>query len=256
MIEKLLSSYVHYQNRLMIKYIVFTTTLLLLITFSAYSYQPNDSIRRLPSRRYLNPDHFSMKKRPQYSIKKILIVIDAGHGGDDLGTHSDSDPKYHEKSLNLITARALNDFLQKMGYQTLMTRSKDEFIPLQQRAEFANERRADLFVSVHYNSAPAKKAEGVEVFYYKSDENKNRSTTSRKLASAILTHVTKITGAKSRGVKHGNFAVIRETSMPAVLVEGGFLTNENEMDKIKEPSYVKNVAWGIARGIQTFLNDK
>lgn len=249
----------------MIKNISLTTVLLLLITFSVYSYHPEDTGGKSSARsQYLRfpQNNFMIKKGsssntrlPQFSIRKTLIVIDAGHGGDDLGTHSESKPKYHEKSLNLTTAIALNDFLQKMGFQTLMTRSKDEFISLQQRAEFANEKGADLFVSVHYNSAPAKKAEGIEIFYYKSDDNKTRSTISRKLASSILTQLTKITGAKSRGVKHGNFAVIRETKMPAVLIEGGFLTNENEMQKIKDPFYVKSVAWGIAKGIQAYLND-
>jgi N-acetylmuramoyl-L-alanine amidase len=188
--------------------------------------------------------------------KKPLIIVDPGHGGEDFGTKSLTRPKYHEKSLNLTTALILNDFLQQMGYRTLMTRSKDEFITLLRRAEFANENNADLFVSVHYNSAPAKEADGIEIFYYKLDENKARVNESRKLASNILTKVLKNTEARSRGVKDANFAVIRETKMPAVLIEGGFLTNENELDKIKDPAYVKSLAWGIAQGIQSYLNSR
>lgn len=201
------------------------------------------------------PGDFMEASRVQVT-QKACIVIDAGHGDEDFGTRSSSDPKYHEKSLNLTTALILNDFLQKMGYKTEMTRTKDEFIPLQGRADFANQRNADLFVSVHYNSAPTKKAEGVEVFYYKSEDNKPRSNASRKLAASILTQVIQITKAKSRGVKHGNFAVIRETTMPAILVEAGFLTNDEEMEKIKDPAYVKSIAWGIAQGIQRYLADQ
>ncbi len=101
---------------------------------------------------------------------------------------------------------------------------------------------------MHYNSAPAKKAEGIEVFYYKSDENKLRSLESQRLASSILAQVTKLTHAKSRGVKHGNFAVIRETTMPAVLIEGGFLTNEEEMEKIKDRSLCQKCSVGYRTG--------
>ncbi|MBS4169710.1 N-acetylmuramoyl-L-alanine amidase [Neochlamydia sp. AcF95] len=194
-------------------------------------------------------------KRSRLS-KAAMIVIDAGHGGDDFGTRSLSQPKYHEKFLNLTTSLALNEFLQKMGYQTRLTRSNDEFISLQKRANFANDQDADLFVSVHYNSAPAKQADGIEIFYYKSDINKKRSTQSSQLASSILTQVIQATKAKSRGVKEGNFAVIRETKMPAVLIEGGFLTNEKEMNKIKEPAYIKKIAWGIAKGVEAYLNER
>lgn len=251
----------------MTKLFSFIAILFLLIAFSACSYHPRDfdprfSSRSVPTNR--PPEDFIIKSRPvevsealpQPEMKKTLIVVDAGHGGDDFGTRSASKPKYHEKSLNLTTALILSDFLQKMGYRTIMTRSTDEFIPLQKRADFANDKGANLFVSVHYNSAPAKQAEGIEIFYYKSDENKSRTSESRKLATSILTQVTKLTQAKSRGVKHGNFAVIRETKMPAVLIEGGFLTNEDEMEKIKDPAYVKNVAWGIAQGVQAYLNEQ
>lgn len=241
---------------------------LLLLSVSSCSYHPRTEVPRPPPRpntMIRPPEDFVIKKYPvpisevsppisTPMIKKTLIVIDAGHGGDDFGTRSASKPKYHEKSLNLTTALILSDFLTQLGYQTMMTRSIDEFIPLKARADFANKKEADFFVSVHYNSAPAKKAEGIEVFYYKSDENKLRSLESQRLASSILAQVTKLTHAKSRGVKHGNFAVIRETTMPAVLIEGGFLTNEEEMEKIKDPAYVKNVAWGIAQGIQDYLN--
>jgi N-acetylmuramoyl-L-alanine amidase len=238
----------------------------LLLSFTACGYHPRSKVPRpgpRPSYKNRPPEDFVIQQRPlevveapPVLIKRPLIVIDAGHGGDDFGTRSASKPKYHEKSLNLTTAITLNDFMRKLGYETVLTRSKDEFIALQKRADFANDREADLFVSVHYNSAPAKQAEGIEIFYYKSDENKARTSESKKLANAILDKVIKTTGAKSRGVKQENFAVIRETKMPAVLIEGGFLTNVDEMEKIKDPAYVKSLAWGIAQGIQAYLKDK
>ena len=187
-------------------------------------------------------------------ISKGLIVIDPGHGGDDLGTQSNSTPKYLEKNLNLATAQQLKSFLNQMGYATIMTRTKDTFIALDKRAEFANERKPMLFISVHYNSAPSKDAEGIEVFYYKSDKDSGRSKESKDLAHEVLSKVITESKARSRGVKHGNFAVIRQTTMPAILVEGGFLTNDDEMNKIKDPAYVKKLAWAMAQGINSWAD--
>ena len=185
-----------------------------------------------------------------------VIIIDAGHGGNDFGTYSVATPKYKEKLLNLTTASMLREYLKKMGYKTLMTRFDDRFISLDERAEFANKNKATLFVSVHYNSAPNKEAEGIEVFYYRSDKDKTRSADSKLLAQAVNKHIITHAESKSRGVKHGNLAVIRETNMPAILVEGGFLTNATELDKIKETSYQKRIAWGIAQGIHEYLAKK
>ncbi len=182
-----------------------------------------------------------------------LIVIDPGHGGKDLGTHSKKTPKYQEKSLNLTTAMMVHQYLQKWGYQTIMTRKDDVFLSLEDRWSMANRLRSKLFVSVHYNSAPSVSAEGIEVFYYKSDEDQDRTKQSKKLAQSILNRVIKNTDAKSRGVKHGDLAVIRETNMPAVLIEGGFLTNADERAKLKDKEYVKKIALGIAKGIDDYV---
>jgi N-acetylmuramoyl-L-alanine amidase len=188
------------------------------------------------------------------SNKKNVIVLDPGHGGEDYGTHSTTKPRYQEKYLNLTTTMLLKSYLEQMGYHIILTRKSDVFISLEQRAEFANKKNPQLFVSIHYNSAPSKEAEGIEIYYYPSVEDKQRMNESKKLAQSILTKVVDQTQAKSRGIKNGNFAVIRETKMPAVLIEGGFLTNESEMEKIKNPLYLKKIAWGIATGIDDYLS--
>jgi N-acetylmuramoyl-L-alanine amidase len=194
-----------------------------------------------------------VKQKPVRVKQKDLIVIDAGHGGEDRGTSSTSTPKYQEKSLNLSTAMFLKEYLQKMGYQVKMTRSDDTFISLPTRSLMANNYNAKLFLSVHFNAAFSEQADGIEVYYYQSDDDKIRSSNSKKLADSVLSQIIEKTSAKSRGVKHGNLAVIRETTMPAVLVEGGFMTNKLEMDKIKDPSYIKQLAFGIAVGVDNYL---
>jgi N-acetylmuramoyl-L-alanine amidase len=199
--------------------------------------------------------YFPFKPNPpdKRGANQGLIVLDAGHGGDDFGTHSDGKGKLHEKNLNLSTTQMVKSYLQESGYQVAMTRSDDLFISLEERANFANEVKPLLFVSIHYNSAPSKEADGIEVFYYQDDENKSRTRQSMQLAQAVLDKVIKNTKAKSRGIKHGNLAVIRRTNMPAILIEGGFMTNPKEMEKLRDPAYQKSIAQGIAQGVQAYL---
>ena len=185
--------------------------------------------------------------------EKLVVMLDAGHGGEDFGTHSLGKPKYQEKYLNMSTTIMVKNFLQQFGFEVMMTRSDDTFISLEQRSLYANEKKPRLFVSIHFNSAPSPDAEGIEVFYFRNEENKERMNKSKALAKSILDKTILNTQAKSRGVKHGNYAVIRETTMPAVLIEGGFLTSTSEMEKIKNASYLKSLALGIAQGIQEYL---
>ena len=185
--------------------------------------------------------------------KQPLIIIDPGHGGDDFGTNSLGSSKYHEKYLNLTTSQFLRGFLKQLGYRVILTRTDDTFIALDQRADFANKKNADLFVSIHYNSAPSREADGIEIFYYQDNASASRTKQSKALARDVLGQILQQTQAKSRGVKQGNLAVIRETKMPAILIEGGFMTNAVEMEKIKKSAYQKSIAQGIAQGIQEYL---
>lgn len=203
-------------------------------------------------------EQIDIPESPCKPVQRKLIILDPGHGGKDLGAQSSKPPKYQEKFLNLSTAKIVKTYLEYLGYAVILTREEDEFVELKERAHFANNFRPDLFVSIHYNSAPNKSAEGIEIFYYREEENKSRTDSSKALAQAILQRMLVQTDAKSRGVKHGDLAVIRETDMPAVLVEGGFLTHASECQKIKTASYLKKLSWGIAQGIDDYLktNDK
>ena len=189
-------------------------------------------------------------------LKGPLIVIDAGHGGNDLGANSSKELVYEEKHLALSTAHMVERYLREKGYPTLMTRRDDTFIPLLERSAIANEKGASLFVSVHYNSAPAHLAHGIEVFYYEDKVNAMRSTASKEFAEIVLDQVILTTRAKSRGVKHGNLAVVRETAMPAILIEGGFLTNKEELSRINNLVYRQRLASGIAEGIGKFVQER
>jgi len=149
----------------------------------------------------------------------------------------------------------ISDALKRLGYKTILTRNNDIYIPLETRAEMANSIDADLFVSIHYNFSSSQEAEGIEVYYYKEEKRPLpfRIVQSKELGQEVLRKVIKNTGAESRGVKQANFAVIRETKMPAVLVEAGFLSNPKEREKLRDQKYLEAVAKGIAHGVDQYL---
>lgn len=183
----------------------------------------------------------------------ITIIIDPGHGGEDQGAKSLGKPTYSEKNFNLVAARFLKQDLEQMGYYTVMTREKDIFVTLDRRARSGTHPTKEIFVSVHFNAAQSPEAEGIEVFYYDAKDNKQRTDNSKALAQAVFKYIISATDAKARGVKHGNYHVIRESVVPAILIEGGFLTHPGELEKIKDPAYLKKLSWGIAQGLDHYL---
>ena len=184
---------------------------------------------------------------PQHA--KPLVILDAGHGGTDEGAKVNY---FMEKRLTLMTTLLVRKYLEEIGYRVIMTRSKDVFIPLHRRASIANKTKAVLFVSIHYNSSPSSDAHGIEVFYYGGNDPK-RAQQSRKLATSVLSDLVHQTNALSRGVKNGNFYVIRETHMPAILIEAGFMTNTEERANLRDKRYLEKIAKGISLGIDKYL---
>jgi N-acetylmuramoyl-L-alanine amidase len=180
------------------------------------------------------------------------ILLDVGHGGTDRGARAHL-PYCEEKKLTLLTARLVKQYLDQLGYHVVMTRNTDNFISLPKRVELANQAQANIFVSVHFNSSRSPEAQGIEVFFCDSKEDRTRTTASRKLADSVLSRIIRRTSAHSRGVKKGNFFVIRETSMPAVLVEGGFISNPEERALLKSRDYQEKIARGIADGVDQYF---
>lgn len=186
------------------------------------------------------------------SLSAQTVVIDAGHGGNDQGTRSKM-PFCEEKRLCLFTARLVRQYLDQLGYRVIMTRDSDTFIPLARRVEIAQQASSSIFVSIHFNSSRNATAQGIEIFFCDSKEQKQKTNASRRLAEAILPRVIRRTSANSRGVKRANFYVIRETKMPAVLIEGGFISNPLELSQLKSREYQEKIARGIADGIDAYF---
>lgn len=169
------------------------------------------------------------------------VVIDAGHGGKDFGA---SDSLVYEKHINLDVARRLELVLKEAGFRTVLIRTKDKYVDLTERSTIANRYRNAVFVSIHFNSSWKTSALGIETFY--------RSSKGQKFAGMIQRELIKNIGAVDRGVKTANFSVLRRTRHPAVLVEGGFVSNNRERSAMLDPRFRQTVAESIARGIMQY----
>jgi len=168
------------------------------------------------------------------------VVIDAGHGGFDRGGIAGQ--RVSEKNMTLDVAQRLRAILQSYGYRTVMTRDSDVFIPLGTRTAIANSYRDAIFVCIHFNATPRRAASGIETYFYSSQ--------SLALASAIHYYVAGGAPSSNRGVRRRGFYVLRNTRIPAVLVECGFLTNPTEAQYAQNAGYRQKLALEIAHGIQ------
>ncbi len=172
---------------------------------------------------------------------KIIVVVDPGHGyGDPGATYKGVD----EKVVNLEVALQVEEYLKKEGITVIMTRNDDSRITLVERALLANEYQADYYVSIHSNaSTTTNTASGIETYIIK------KGGKAETLANSVQKAVIFATGAKDRGVKEENLAVLRDTNMPAVLVEMGFLSTEADRLLLATHEYRSILAIGISNGV-------
>jgi len=199
------------------------------------------------------------------------VVIDAGHGGSDNGAGSRFG---NEKTYTLDTAYRLDAILRGAGFKTVFTRRTDVFVDLYERAHIASLYPDYAFVSIHYNSA-SEEARGLETYCLsprgaastssryltRGDIQKlpgnNYDTQNILLASMVHSEIIKLNpgdGSADRGVKRARFVVIKQNVLPAILVEGGFVSNHMEAARVNQPDYRQKLAQAIARGVIKFAN--
>src|SRR5690625_2263931 len=171
------------------------------------------------------------------------IFIDAGHGGHDPGAVGS---RSKEKDNVLKVAKRLKILLESHGHVVIMSRSTDVFIPLSERARMANAWGADYFVSLHNNAAIAS-ATGFETFIYNGPVQSKTAGFQNAIHNAIIKGI----GIRDRGKKRANFAVLRETRMPAVLIEYAFITNVNDENILINE--VEKLAQLTANGIINYV---
>lgn len=198
------------------------------------------------------PDGVNSQLPVSNPLSSQMIVIDAGHGGTDPGT---SGLGLQEKAVTLDTAIRLKGLLAKTPFSFKLTRESDNYISLPQRVTIAKNAGADTFISIHANSFNGS-ANGTEVYYYNSANENPYYADSKKLANAIHERLMDAWQLYDRGVKHGDFHVIRENSMPATLVELGFIDNKVDNAKLASSYWRQEAAEAIYLGILDYYNDK
>ena len=175
---------------------------------------------------------------------RIVVAIDPGHGGHDPGAVGIGD--IHEADITLSIGRQVASLLQKSGLQAVLTRSDDTEIDLQPRVTTAEQVRANLFVSIHANSMGMDRPDvnGTETYYYSSGE---------ALAQTIQNSIVSGLGVEDRGIKQARFYVIKNTTMPSVLVETGYVTGNQDGPRLANSTYQSQMATAIARGILQYI---
>ncbi|MFP4371736.1 MAG: N-acetylmuramoyl-L-alanine amidase [Halanaerobium sp.] len=207
------------------------------------SYQDQHGIKIALAKDYLNEEMEEEKE-----IGSHLIIVDAGHGGFDPGAIGVTG--LEEKIPNLAIAKEIASILADNEQEVLLTREKDEFHSLQQRVKFANDREADLFVSIHANSFNKSQTSGVETYYNQNEDDQNRF-----LAEKIHDKLGRGLDIFDRGIKESNFYVIKYTEMPSALVEVAFLSNEKEEKLLKTKDFQHQAASLIVDGILDYLEE-
>nr|WP_239493879.1 GBS Bsp-like repeat-containing protein [Streptococcus suis] len=198
------------------------------------------------------------------STRSYTVYIDPGHGGRDSGA---SYGGVHEKNLALSVSNKLRENLLQYGINVLMTRTGDYDVDFKtERSRMTNASNADLFISIHFNATGAgvSNSTGIETYWYQYDpeyqpkinkemhNNPTRLAESEILANKVQESLIKETGAVNRGVRRETFAVLRETAIPAILVELGFMDNPSELQVIKQDSYHTRLAKALAQGVMNW----
>ena len=207
------------------------------------------------------PKKIGSASRGNYDVLNKVVYLDAGHGGYDPGA---SYFGISEKSLTLAIQSRVKAKLEAEGYQVVTTRTSDTYVDLADRSRAANASESDIFVSIHINASGSSAAQGIETYYYQPyaeypsrinaayHANPTRLSMSDTLANAIQSSLINATGAQNQGVKRQTFAVLRETTAPAVLLELGFLSNPQEAARLNTSAYQETLANAIVAGIKSY----
>ena len=180
-------------------------------------------------------------------IAETTIVLDPGHGGEDTGALSTSNQQ--EQKYTLQIAKKVAKKLKNTGARVILTRNSNKTVSLTDRPEIAEQNHADAFVSFHLDSSDQpNSASGVTSYYYHAGKSK-------QMATAVNTQLRNLP-LPNRGVQFGDFLVIRDTSVPSILLETGYINTDTNFDEIKSPKYQAKVANDVTRGLTKYFADQ
>ena len=205
-------------------------------------------VRSNQNSNYLKKREYDSLQLPNVKQNKFSVVIDPGHGGADPGAIGIGGIR--ETDVVLDVSKIVKKILSEKGIKVRLTRKTEVDLDLPPRVSFANRSDADIFVSIHANASRGKRKDinGLETFYY-------RGWKGRSLAKRIQKQILRVSpGSPDRGVKQGRYYVIKNTRMPAVLVEIGFLTGRLDARRLEKTAHRKRIAYAIAKGILEYLS--
>ncbi|MFD1550336.1 N-acetylmuramoyl-L-alanine amidase [Levilactobacillus fuyuanensis] len=182
------------------------------------------------------------------SLSEATVVLDPGHGGSDSGALS-IDQKHDEKTYTLAMAKQVAKQLRARGTHVIMTRDNDKSVSLADRPALANTNQASAFISFHFDSSPTNNlASGTTTYYY-------HRNTSYKLAEAVNDQMGDLP-LTNRGIKYGNFEVIRDNSRPSLLLEMGYINTKRDFKYIHSTTYQKQVATRVVKGLSAYFSSQ
>lgn len=178
------------------------------------------------------------------SLSGAVIVLDPGHGGEDTGALS-NDELTEEKEVTLSTAEKVKSALEAAGATVYLTRTTDELVQLGDICTFSEEKEADVFISLHADSTEyANEATGITTYYYYGEEETLAQTIQESFTSLPL---------DSRGIAYGNYQVLRENLQPSILIEMGYMNNDNDLSELVSDSYQEQLAESITTGLTNYF---
>jgi N-acetylmuramoyl-L-alanine amidase len=229
-----------------------------------------------------------------FTVSAYTVLIDPGHGGEELGAVATKKIKgkthhVYEKDLTLRLSKKVKEYLSPY-YTTYLTRSLDRTVTLNERADLAETVKADLFVSIHFNSSTSSSSHGFETYFLDNHKDlavkkverienkylqgaekivnqilidlviKKTAFSSKKLAMSVHESIDKRVSGKykltDRGIRPGLFYVLALSKRPGILIEAGFMSNPSELETIQANSYIQSYAKSIAEGIQDYLKEQ
>jgi N-acetylmuramoyl-L-alanine amidase len=236
-------------------------TLLGIIVFSAEFYQRTNTVTTIPEPPPPSTELTVQKLEP---VVAPFVVIDPGHGGVETGDAYGKVTKTIEKDLNLSISLQLANMLKKAGYRVELTRTADTSVyqvrngepfdlkkDLERRAEISNQHKVDLFLSIHADYFPSDlNVKGTTTFYFSSSPFGEES---KQFAALLVENIANAIGTRNRGAKDEGFRVLRFNERPAVLLEMGFLSNEQDELILTDPSKQEKLVQTIVESIETFM---
>lgn len=181
---------------------------------------------------------------------KLTIVLDAGHGGNDKGTSYEN---LNEKDINLKIVNYIKKQLEAKGFNIVLTRDKDELIPLKKIGDITNSSNSILMISIHINSFKDSNISGITGYYYNSNDSQLKER--KLLAEDIVNNICKEGNWINNGIKSENLAVLRYSNIPCALIECGYITNMYDRQKLMDDKTIVSMAQSIASGIINYVDD-